>query len=140
MRWLLDEMLPPTTAELLNERGHDAVSVQAAGLAGAADPDVFDHAVAEQRLVVTENFATIRCSSCNASATTNRAYQSSSSTSPTSRRAARSRCTWRRALMRGRRPTPSHTSVLIGRRPSAEPTAKHVDNLALTRPCKAQFS
>ncbi len=57
MRWLLDEMLPPTTAELLNERGHDAVSVQAAGLAGAADPDVFDHAVAKQRLVVTENFA-----------------------------------------------------------------------------------
>ena len=50
-------MLPPAIADLLNERGHDAVSVQAAGLAGFADADVFDHAVAEQRLIVTENFA-----------------------------------------------------------------------------------
>ncbi len=50
-------MLPHATAERLNKRGHDAVSVQAAGLAGAPDPDVFDHAVAERRLVVTENFA-----------------------------------------------------------------------------------
>jgi len=57
VRWLIDEMLPPATAELLNDRGHDAVSVHDVGLTGAADPDVFDHAVADQRLVVTENFA-----------------------------------------------------------------------------------
>lgn len=57
MRWLIDEMLPPSTADLLNERGHDAVSLRVAGLAGAADPDVFDYAVAERRLVVTENCA-----------------------------------------------------------------------------------
>jgi hypothetical protein len=57
VRWLIDEMLPPATAELLNERGHDAVSVHAVGLTGAADADVFDYAVDDQRLVVTENFA-----------------------------------------------------------------------------------
>lgn len=42
---------------MLNERGHDAVSVRDVGLTGAADAEVFDHAVADQRLVVTENFA-----------------------------------------------------------------------------------
>jgi hypothetical protein len=57
VRWLLDEMLPPTTAEHLTERGHDAVSVYDVGLAGADDPEVFSHAVAADRVVVTENFA-----------------------------------------------------------------------------------
>ena len=57
MRWLLDEMLPPLLAAKLNERGHDAVSVYDAGLAGAADPEVFDYAVKQQRVLVTENFA-----------------------------------------------------------------------------------
>ncbi|MGI9032481.1 MAG: DUF5615 family PIN-like protein [Acidimicrobiales bacterium] len=56
MRWLIDEMLP-RAAELLNQRGHDVVSVHDVGLTGAADSDVFDLAVADQRLVVTENFA-----------------------------------------------------------------------------------
>lgn len=50
-------MLPRVAAELLNRRGHDAVAVHDVELAGAADPDVFDHAVADRRLVVTENFA-----------------------------------------------------------------------------------
>ena len=53
----MDEMLPPDTAEELNERGHDAVSVVGAGLAGADDGEVFDFAVAADRVIVTENFA-----------------------------------------------------------------------------------
>lgn len=57
MRWLLDEMLPKATAEELERLGHDAVSVIDVGLAGADDSAVFDHAVAEKRIVVTENFA-----------------------------------------------------------------------------------
>ena len=57
MRWLVDEMLPPATAERLNQLGHDAVSVHDVGLAGADDDDVFGYAVANQRVVVTENFA-----------------------------------------------------------------------------------
>ncbi len=54
MRWLLDEMLPRAAAEELNRHGHDAVSVYDLDLAGA---DVFSRAVAEDRVLVTENFA-----------------------------------------------------------------------------------
>lgn len=57
MRWLLDEMLPRTTADQLNRRGHEAVSVYDAELAGAEDAEVLDYAVADGRVVVTENFA-----------------------------------------------------------------------------------
>ncbi|MDZ7734264.1 MAG: DUF5615 family PIN-like protein [Acidimicrobiia bacterium] len=57
MRWLLDEMLPRDAAEELVRLGHDAVSVVDVGLAGADDEAVFDLAVAQQRVVVTENFA-----------------------------------------------------------------------------------
>jgi hypothetical protein len=47
----------PDAAELMNRRGHDAVPVHGVELAGAPDVDVFDHAVADHRLVVTENVA-----------------------------------------------------------------------------------
>jgi predicted nuclease of predicted toxin-antitoxin system len=57
VRWLLDEMLPRALAAKLSGLGHDAVSVQEVGLAGATDEEVFDLAVAEDRLVVTESFA-----------------------------------------------------------------------------------
>lgn len=50
-------MLPPAAATLLSRRGHDAASVHDVGLAGASDPDVFDFAVENRRLVVTENFS-----------------------------------------------------------------------------------
>ena len=55
MRWLIDEMLPPETAAELNRRAHDATSVADLGLAGQPDPVIFDRAVAERRIVVTEN-------------------------------------------------------------------------------------
>jgi predicted nuclease of predicted toxin-antitoxin system len=57
VRWLVDEMLPPDTADELNRRGHDATSVAALRLAGQVDSVVFDRAVAEGRVVVTENVA-----------------------------------------------------------------------------------
>ena len=57
MRWLLDEMLPPASCRLLVGKGHDAISVSEAGLAGADDGRVFDLAVRERRVLVTENFA-----------------------------------------------------------------------------------
>lgn len=50
-------MLPAATAELLNEQGHDATSVFDADLAGSTDAELFDYAVAEDRVIVTENFA-----------------------------------------------------------------------------------
>lgn len=57
MRWLIDEMFPLAVAEELRARGHDAVAVAERDLQGAADDVVFDLAVREGRVVVTENFA-----------------------------------------------------------------------------------
>lgn len=50
-------MLPPATVTELHRRGHDAVHVNALGLAGHDDPVVFEAAVTQGRIVVTENFA-----------------------------------------------------------------------------------
>ncbi|MDQ1516249.1 MAG: hypothetical protein QOE80_2079 [Actinomycetota bacterium] len=57
MRWLIDEMLPPDTAVELNRRGHDAIHVNEVALAGREDLLVYETAVAQDRIVVTENFA-----------------------------------------------------------------------------------
>jgi predicted nuclease of predicted toxin-antitoxin system len=57
VRWLLDEMLPPACVAELRSRGHDAISVLDVGMAGAPDAEVFERAVREARVVVTENFA-----------------------------------------------------------------------------------
>jgi predicted nuclease of predicted toxin-antitoxin system len=57
VRWLIDEMLPPATAAELNHRGHDAIHVNDLGLAGQEDPAVFETAVTQGRIVVTENVA-----------------------------------------------------------------------------------
>lgn len=54
--FLIDEMFPTTTAELLREKyGHDAVQVAEVGLRAAEDVQVAALARAEGRTVVTEN-------------------------------------------------------------------------------------
>lgn len=55
MRFLIDEMYGERVAELLVERGHDAVHVREVGLRGVPDDDVLARAVADRRVVVTEN-------------------------------------------------------------------------------------
>ncbi len=50
-------MLPPLAASELGSLGHDAVSVIDIGMGAAEDPDVLEFAVANGRVVVTENFA-----------------------------------------------------------------------------------
>lgn len=57
MRWLIDEMLPQATATELGALGHDAVSVIDAGLTETGDVVIYQQAVDEHRVVVTENFA-----------------------------------------------------------------------------------
>jgi len=57
VRWLIDEMLPRATAVELEALGHDALSVVDVELRGADDSTVFEFALTEQRIVVTENFA-----------------------------------------------------------------------------------
>ncbi len=56
--FLLDEMFPTVTAELLRDiHGHDAVHVAEIGLRGAEDSQVAEVARAQNRAVVTENVA-----------------------------------------------------------------------------------
>ncbi len=56
--FLLDEMFPPTAANLLRDKyGHDAVHVTEIGLRGAPDTQVADAARVGGRAVVTENVA-----------------------------------------------------------------------------------
>lgn len=57
MKWLLDAMLPPAAAQELEGLGHDAVSVLRIEMSTAEDSVVFTRAVADQRIIVTENFA-----------------------------------------------------------------------------------
>lgn len=57
MRFLVDEMFGPDVASRLGALGHDAVHVRDLGLGGAPDEDVLARAVAEERVVVTENAA-----------------------------------------------------------------------------------
>jgi predicted nuclease of predicted toxin-antitoxin system len=57
VRWLLDAVLPPATADELYRLGHDAVSVLRMEIGAADDATVFERAVTDNRVIVTENFA-----------------------------------------------------------------------------------
>ena len=58
MRLLIDEHYPPSIAEQLRERGHDAVAVQEeADLRGTIDQDLFAEAQRRKSAVLTENAA-----------------------------------------------------------------------------------
>jgi predicted nuclease of predicted toxin-antitoxin system len=55
MRLLLDEHVSPDVASGFRARGHDVVSVIDVGLRTADDPIVWQHAIRENRAVVTYN-------------------------------------------------------------------------------------
>jgi uncharacterized protein with PIN domain len=57
LKLLLDEMYSPRLAEALRVAGIDASTVAELGLAGAADAEVLAAAIAEQRILLTENVA-----------------------------------------------------------------------------------
>jgi predicted nuclease of predicted toxin-antitoxin system len=53
MRFLLDMNLPPAMAEWMRSDGHDAVHVRDLGQAQSPDYEIFAHAAADRRIVVT---------------------------------------------------------------------------------------
>ncbi len=55
MRFLVDEMFGAQVAWLLTDAGHDGVHVSEVGLLSSSDDDVLAWAVADDRVVVTEN-------------------------------------------------------------------------------------
>ena len=57
MKLLLDEMYSPRAAEALRAAGIDASTVVELGLAGGADPEVLEAAIAQGRTLLTENVA-----------------------------------------------------------------------------------
>ena len=61
MKLLLDEMWAPAIAEALRDRGHDVVAVaERQDLRGLPDAAVFDIALAEGWVIVTENVVDYR--------------------------------------------------------------------------------
>ena len=55
MKFLLDEMYPPTLAEALRAAGIEVSTVPERGLAGRSDPDVLTSAAADGYVLLTEN-------------------------------------------------------------------------------------
>lgn len=55
MKLLADECVYSITTELLRECGHDIVTVQKSGLSGASDDVVLAYAVAEGRILVSND-------------------------------------------------------------------------------------
>ena len=61
MKLLLDEMWPPAIAAALRGRGHEVVAVaERADLRGMPDAAIFDAALAEGWVIVTENVVDYR--------------------------------------------------------------------------------
>ncbi|HET9475996.1 MAG TPA: DUF5615 family PIN-like protein [Dehalococcoidia bacterium] len=52
-RFLVDEALPESLVLTLRQAGHDAEHVREAGMAGATDDEVFEHAQASSALLLT---------------------------------------------------------------------------------------
>jgi predicted nuclease of predicted toxin-antitoxin system len=55
VRFLIDEMFPPSTCASMAKHGHDAVHVRHRGLDARPDPEVAALARQERRILVTEN-------------------------------------------------------------------------------------
>lgn len=50
-----DEQFPLPVVKLLRDLGHDVLTVQASGNVGLSDPEVLEFAIADKRIVLTQN-------------------------------------------------------------------------------------
>ena len=70
MRWIIDAQLPPVLILLLRQRGHDAEHVAEIGLRQADDNTIWQHALADDAIIITkdEDFpiraSASRCAPC----------------------------------------------------------------------------
>jgi predicted nuclease of predicted toxin-antitoxin system len=53
MRWLLDQGMPRSAADILNRTHQDAIHVGDLGMAEAPDSSILHHALSENRIIVT---------------------------------------------------------------------------------------
>lgn len=56
MRFLIDEDLPRSTADLVRHHGHEAVDVRDIGLRGAKDPQIARYVQDEQLCLITADY------------------------------------------------------------------------------------
>jgi len=53
VKFLIDNALSPALAEGLRTNGHDAIHVRDLGMAAASDPEIFDLATQQERVIVS---------------------------------------------------------------------------------------
>ena len=118
-------MLPPSTAAEMATLGHEALSVAEAGLAGSDDDALYETAVEQECVIVTENFAdfaTITNDRLATGAPCVPVVFVQKRQHPAARRWAPS---WHATCTSGPSPTRTPTPASTGPEPTATPSARH---------------
>jgi predicted nuclease of predicted toxin-antitoxin system len=55
VKFIVDAQLPPALAQLLRQRGYDAVAVREIGLRDARDAEIWQYAIQHQAAIITKD-------------------------------------------------------------------------------------